>query len=146
MRDYFDLDARIINLNSGTMSVTPRDVQHQITEETNTYNLLPAMSLFETWARLWEVQNILAKYFGADPNHLFLRPNVTYVLNDILLSASKSTEDFVNRFSHTFRQILFFIIPATVALIILRAQIVRVILSSGAHRAVGEGISRIVIL
>ncbi len=48
-----------------------------------------------------------------------------------LLSASKSTEDFVNRFSHTFRQILFFIIPATVALIILRAQIVRVILGSG---------------
>ncbi len=47
------------------------------------------------------------------------------------LSAAASDEIFINRFSRTFRQILFFIVPATVLLIILRAQIVRVILGSG---------------
>lgn len=38
---------------------------------------------------------------------------------------------FVHRFSRTFRQIMFCIIPATVVLLILRAQIVRVILGAG---------------
>ncbi len=48
-----------------------------------------------------------------------------------LLSASATAQDFIARFSRTFRQIMFFIIPATVALVILRAQIVRVIFGSG---------------
>ena len=47
------------------------------------------------------------------------------------LSAAVSNEAFIKNFSRTFRQILFFIVPATIALIILRAQIVRVILGSG---------------
>lgn len=38
---------------------------------------------------------------------------------------------FIERFSKTFRQILFCIIPATVALLVLRAQIVRVVLGAG---------------
>jgi putative peptidoglycan lipid II flippase len=48
-----------------------------------------------------------------------------------LLSATVTDKDFVDRFSRTFRQIMFFIVPATVVFIILRAQIVRVILGSG---------------
>ena len=42
------------------------------------------------------------------------------------------TEELKARFSSTFRQILFFIMPASVLLITLRAQIIRVILGSGA--------------
>ncbi|MCX6792506.1 MAG: murein biosynthesis integral membrane protein MurJ [Candidatus Falkowbacteria bacterium] len=48
-----------------------------------------------------------------------------------LLSATTTDKDFTDRFSRTFRQIMFFIVPATVAFIVLRAQIVRVILGSG---------------
>lgn len=48
-----------------------------------------------------------------------------------LLSSTANDKDFVERFSRTFRQIMFFIIPATVIFIVLRAQIVRVILGSG---------------
>ena len=48
-----------------------------------------------------------------------------------LLSTATNNEMFIERLSKTLRQILFFIIPATVALIILRAQIVRVVLGSG---------------
>jgi putative peptidoglycan lipid II flippase len=47
-----------------------------------------------------------------------------------LLSAAEGPA-FIERFSRTFRQIMFCIIPATVALVILRAQIVRVILGAG---------------
>jgi putative peptidoglycan lipid II flippase len=46
-------------------------------------------------------------------------------------SAKKDNAQFIASFSETFRQILFFIIPSTIFILVLRAQIVRVILGSG---------------
>ena len=46
-------------------------------------------------------------------------------------AAKKDLKVFVESFSQTFRQILFFVIPSTVLILVLRAQIVRVILGSG---------------
>ncbi|MBN1779389.1 MAG: murein biosynthesis integral membrane protein MurJ [Candidatus Buchananbacteria bacterium] len=48
-----------------------------------------------------------------------------------LSQLAKNKKEFINTLSATTRQILFFIIPASVLLIILRAQIVRVVLGSG---------------
>lgn len=45
--------------------------------------------------------------------------------------AQKKTKDFIRTLSATLRQILFFIVPISVLLYVLRAQIVRVILGSG---------------
>lgn len=47
------------------------------------------------------------------------------------LAAHKKNKDFVQIVSSTFRQILFFIIPISTLLYVLRAQIVRVILGAG---------------
>ena len=47
------------------------------------------------------------------------------------LAAAGKKGEMVKNFSHTVRQILFFIVPASVLLLVLRAQIVRVILGSG---------------
>lgn len=47
-------------------------------------------------------------------------------------AAEGKKEDMIARLSETIRQILFFIIPITLILLILRAQIVRVVLGSGA--------------
>lgn len=47
------------------------------------------------------------------------------------LNAEKKMADFIRTMSTTFRQILFFIVPISVLLYVLRAQIVRVILGSG---------------
>jgi len=47
------------------------------------------------------------------------------------LAAKGEKEKFVKNFSVTFRQILFFIIPLSVFILVLRAQIVRVVLGSG---------------
>jgi putative peptidoglycan lipid II flippase len=46
-------------------------------------------------------------------------------------AAAGKKEKMVKSFSHTTRQILFFIVPASVLLLVLRAQIVRVIFGSG---------------
>lgn len=48
-----------------------------------------------------------------------------------LMSAAESTQKVVELISRTFRQVLFFIIPATMLILSLRAQIVRIILGSG---------------
>jgi len=45
--------------------------------------------------------------------------------------AQKNNRQFVKTFSQTFRQILFFVIPISVFIILLRAQIVRVVLGTG---------------
>ncbi|MEK7598604.1 MAG: murein biosynthesis integral membrane protein MurJ [Patescibacteria group bacterium] len=47
------------------------------------------------------------------------------------LAAKGEKENFVKTFSVTFRQILFFIIPLSVFILVLRAQIVRVVLGAG---------------
>lgn len=47
------------------------------------------------------------------------------------LAAKNKTKDFAQVFSKTFRQILFFVIPLSIFIIVLRAQIVRVVLGSG---------------
>ena len=46
-------------------------------------------------------------------------------------AVKKDWQGYAHNFSSTFRQILFFIIPASVFLIVLRAQLVRVILGAG---------------
>lgn len=43
-----------------------------------------------------------------------------------------NTKGFVDAFSHTIRQIFFFIIPASILFLLLRAQIVRVVVGAGA--------------
>jgi putative peptidoglycan lipid II flippase len=47
------------------------------------------------------------------------------------LAAKENWEEFVANFSKVFRQILYFIIPASVLMLVLRAQIVRVVLGAG---------------
>ncbi|HDQ22638.1 MAG TPA: murein biosynthesis integral membrane protein MurJ [Candidatus Uhrbacteria bacterium] len=47
------------------------------------------------------------------------------------LALKENKKEFIHSFSNTTRQILFFIIPASALLLVLRAQIVRVILGTG---------------
>ncbi len=47
------------------------------------------------------------------------------------LFAQKKNEEFINAFSETFRQIIFFVIPISVLMLLLRAQIVRVVFGAG---------------
>jgi putative peptidoglycan lipid II flippase len=46
-------------------------------------------------------------------------------------AAREERDVFINNFSKTFRQILYFIIPASVLILVLRAQIVRIVLGAG---------------
>src|SRR4030042_548407 len=61
----------------------------------------------------------------AIPFALAVFPTLSY------FAAKEEKENFISSFSQTFRQILFFAIPASVLILVLRAQIVRVVLGSG---------------
>ena len=46
-------------------------------------------------------------------------------------AARENWDDFIKSFSSTFRQVLYLIVPASVLMLVLRAQIVRIVLGSG---------------
>src|SRR5687767_4317170 len=85
MREEFDLDPKVIYLNSGTHSIVPKKVLEAVQRYQKEYEKNPTHSLFKAWGELWEVQKELARYFNADPKDIFLRPNITAVLNAFVL-------------------------------------------------------------
>lgn len=85
MRELFDLDPTIIYLNSGTHSICPKSVCDAVTAYQRCYERNPTEGFIQAWGRLWKVQKSLAAFFCADPHDLFLRPNITAVLNDVIL-------------------------------------------------------------
>lgn len=84
---FAPLDDNLIYLNSGSHSVTPLAVLEALTREQRAYERNPTQGLFGAPARLWDVQCRLARFLGASPEDLFLRPNVTGPLNDFILRA-----------------------------------------------------------
>lgn len=66
------------------------------------------------------------------PIGIFAIPFALAVFPILSHHAARDERDiFVRNFSKTFRQILFFIIPASILILVLRAQIVRIVLGSG---------------
>lgn len=84
MREHFDLDPNLIYLNSGTHSLCPRVVLEAITADLRSYEKNPTLGIYNAWERLWNVQKKLAHFFQAQAEDLFLRSNITQVLNIFL--------------------------------------------------------------
>ncbi len=86
MRNLFRYPKDLIYLNSGSMALSPIAVQDKIQSEHQLMENNPTDALFGAWIRMWEQQKALAKFFNANPQHLYLRPNVTIVMNDFLMA------------------------------------------------------------
>jgi len=84
-RREFELDEKLIYLNSANQSICPRRVLSRISEYHREYERNPSRGLNEAWGMLWAIQSRLAGFLGADRSDLFLRTNVTSVLNTFLL-------------------------------------------------------------
>ena len=66
------------------------------------------------------------------PIGIFAIPFALAVFPILSHHAARDERDiFIHNFSKTFRQILFFIIPASILILVLRAQIVRIVLGAG---------------
>lgn len=75
-----------IYLNSGNLSLLPQEVLCAQIAHLKEFEINPTQSLAQSWGKLWEVQQELARFLDADPQDLFLRENVTSVLNTVLLN------------------------------------------------------------
>ena len=84
-RDEFDLDPGLIYLNSGSHSICPRLVIAAVEKYQREAEKNPTTGLFLAWERLWAVQKKIAEFFKADAQNLFLRANVTTVLNTFIM-------------------------------------------------------------
>lgn len=68
------------------MALAPKSVLNKVAEEKTLYESNPTVGLFGAWDKMWAVQKSLAQFYNADPKNLFLRTNVTYVMNDFIMS------------------------------------------------------------
>ncbi len=79
-------ETRVSYLNSGSMSLSPTSVINKIQNLRNEYEQNPTNGLFLAWPRMWQVQKDLAQFFKSPAQNLFMRTNVTYVMNDFLMA------------------------------------------------------------
>lgn len=68
------------------MSLSPSAVIDGVQKHKEEYEQNPTMGLFGAWDKMWATQKNLAQFFNVDPKHIFLRPNVTLILNDFIMS------------------------------------------------------------
>jgi isopenicillin-N epimerase len=71
-------------LNAGSLCRTPLEVLEAMIQLRREGEQNPTIDVFRGPSRLWEAQVRLAPFLGADPQDLFLRPNITSALNDFL--------------------------------------------------------------
>ena len=84
-RAEFDLDPKLIYLNSGSVSICPRSVNRVAQKAREEFELNPTLHLFESKARMWHVQQKVGEYFHARPQDVFLRCNITLAINNFVL-------------------------------------------------------------
>jgi isopenicillin-N epimerase len=85
MRDDFELDEKIIYLNSGTHSIVPRATLDAIARHQREFERNPTDGLMRAWGRLWEVQKQLAAFLGSRPEDIFLTTSATTSLHTGIL-------------------------------------------------------------
>jgi isopenicillin-N epimerase len=82
----FEKIPHFIYLNSGTMALSPLAVRQAMHRYEHEFELNPADGLFSAWEKCWKVQKDLAHFLHADPADLYLRNNVTYAMNDVIMA------------------------------------------------------------
>ncbi|OFZ12741.1 MAG: hypothetical protein A2X86_15630 [Bdellovibrionales bacterium GWA2_49_15] len=85
MKNLFINNPKEIYLNSGTESKTPITVLNAIENCKHEYELNPTLGFVNSYQKLWEVQKQIAVFFHCDPAELFLRNNITEVMNQFIL-------------------------------------------------------------
>ncbi|MGZ3774015.1 MAG: aminotransferase class V-fold PLP-dependent enzyme [Pseudobdellovibrionaceae bacterium] len=85
-KDFQYKDLSFVNVNNGTLGLCPKQVIDQQKFELECFEKNTTRALDGSWVRLWSIQEELGKFFNASPKDIFLRPNVTLALNEIIMS------------------------------------------------------------
>lgn len=95
-------DTSFINLNNGTLGLCPSVVIDQQKAELEAFEKNTSSGYSQAWARLWKIQQGFGQFLKARPEDLFLRPNVTLALNEIImgLQLPANSEILTNTFEY----------------------------------------------
>jgi len=123
----FKINFRDINFIKIVRMMVPRTLGLAISQIDLLVTTIIASSLIPGSLAIFNLSNNLQSF----PVSLF---GISFAVAafPILAAVASDNKKLVDNFSSTVRQILFFIVPATVIFLSLRAQIIRVILGSGA--------------
>lgn len=78
-------DTSFVNLNNGTLGLSPDVVIDLQKKELGLFEMNTSGAYGAAWDRLWSVQTQLGNFIQARPEDLFLRPNVTLALNELIM-------------------------------------------------------------
>ncbi|MBI2520845.1 MAG: aminotransferase class V-fold PLP-dependent enzyme [Bdellovibrio sp.] len=87
MRNLFINNPQEIYLNSGTESKTPITVMNAIENYKHQYEMNPTSGFVTSYQKMWEMQMHIARFFNCNPQELFLRNNITEVMNQFILGS-----------------------------------------------------------
>ncbi len=87
IRQLFPIQDDYIYLNSGSLSMTPTEVLQAVTRYQKQVEINPTLALLRVSEQLWTTQKNLAGFFGAEAKDIFMRHNVTSILNEFILGA-----------------------------------------------------------
>lgn len=95
-------DTTFINLNNGTLGLSPSIVIDQQKAELENFERNTSSGYGDAWGRLWKIQQGLGQFLKSRPQDLFLRPNVTLALNEIImgLQLPANSEILTNTFEY----------------------------------------------
>lgn len=95
-------NSKLIYVNSANLSLCPAEVMRAVEFYRREFEENPTDGLSRVWGRLWEVQGRLSEFLGTSSHNLFLRPNVTEVLNTFIMGTKlpPSSEIVVGEFEY----------------------------------------------
>jgi isopenicillin-N epimerase len=91
-REFSSGDDRAIYLNAASLTRTPISVLNWMEKKRRELQEDPTGSLVSFPSGLWAAHQLIGTEWSADPQDLFLRANITDVLNDIVFALPLSTE------------------------------------------------------
>lgn len=83
---HFHRDDSYVLLNAGSLSRTPLAVLDFMDARRRAEEGNPTKAVFESAGVFWRAQQKVAAFLGVEPNHLYLRSNITSALNDFLFA------------------------------------------------------------
>ncbi len=86
-------DTSFINLNNGTLGLCPDVVIETQIKDLKDFEKNTSSGLGHAFEKMWNIQQRLGKFLGAQAQDIYMRPNVTLAINDLVMGLKLSESD-----------------------------------------------------
>ena len=86
-------DTSFINLNNGTLGLCPDLVIETQINDLKNFEKNTSSGLGHAFEKIWALQNRLGKFIGAHAQDIYMRPNITLAINDLVMGLHLEPQD-----------------------------------------------------